>query len=578
MIKNILVRILCFMSLGLPACNFKTDKLKEIDGYIELYPDSAMCVLSNLNRTDLTHSELAYFALLYTQAQIKCGVILTSDTLFRFAYDNYSVIDSGDKKMRTHFYKAKIAYNRGELQKSMREVLIAYELSKKENNVYWRAKSAELIADIFYDAYNFDQSLIYEQEAIDNYLKAGKIANHRYALCDLASIYLNQDRDKDAIELLDSLKTEIIAETPIDTVLVEYLDLTTISALQKTNRLNEIEQITPTYLRSESVQDEINLSYIESFVLSENGDLVNVSEILSDALGIAENERQEIKIKYAYYHHYLLNADYKNASLMADSLLVLQNQIVERILNESLSCVQRDFYLTVAKDQERKTKNLTNGLLLVIIVAIISTIIILIINRLKLRTKKAELESKASLILYLSEQSERVVAENTKLTNWLDESNNTVELLKRELEDHSSDKAFSSTVVENLFKERWSTLNMLCNEYFELNGSEKTRRAILNNIDKELKKMTTAKKIKEIEIAVDAYMGNIMTMLRFECNFLNETDFTFLSLIYAGLSVRTICLFLNMKYKLFYLKKSRLSKRILNSDAAHKELFVEKMK
>ena len=100
---------------------------------------------------------------------------------------------------------------------------------------------------------------------------------------------------------------------------------------------------------------------------------------------------------------------------------------------------------------------------------------------------------------------------------------------------------------------------------------------MLRKLDGELKKLRSDDSFKDIEGAVDAYMGNIMTLLRKECDFLKKDDFVFLSLLFAGLSTRSVCLLLDIKYKLFYLRKSRLSKRISESEAPHKELFLSKM-
>ena len=118
---------------------------------------------------------------------------------------------------------------------------------------------------------------------------------------------------------------------------------------------------------------------------------------------------------------------------------------------------------------------------------------------------------------------------------------------------------------------------MLCDEYFNIGDSKHAKISVLNNIEKELKTLSSKKNIHNIEMAVDTYMGNIMSMIRDECSFLNESDFNFLTLVFAGLSVRSVCIFLNIKYKYFYLRKSRLVTRILNSDARHKLLFIEKL-
>lgn len=119
---------------------------------------------------------------------------------------------------------------------------------------------------------------------------------------------------------------------------------------------------------------------------------------------------------------------------------------------------------------------------------------------------------------------------------------------------------------------------MLCNEYFELGDSESTRNALLAHIEKELKKVRSKQYLQDIETAVDANMGGLMSMLRDECPFLKEDDFVFLSLIFAGFSARAVCLLTDIKYNYFYVKKSRLIKRITDSSIPHKSLFIDKLK
>ena len=173
-------------------------------------------------------------------------------------------------------------------------------------------------------------------------------------------------------------------------------------------------------------------------------------------------------------------------------------------------------------------------------------------------------------VKYVSKENERLNAELTDKSVVLED-------LQKRLDDNTQKNIQNRTVIEYLFREKWGTLNMLCNEYFEMGESEVTRNAILVRIEKEIKKLSSKKNLRDIEIAVDLYMGNVVKMLREECSFLKEEDIVFISLIFAGLSVRAICMFTGMKYKHYYLKKSRLIKRISSSSVLHKEIFLKKM-
>ena len=100
----------------------------------------------------------------------------------------------------------------------------------------------------------------------------------------------------------------------------------------------------------------------------------------------------------------------------------------------------------------------------------------------------------------------------------------------------------------------------------------------MESINKEVQRVTSEKGIQEIVAAVDIYMGGIITLLRNQCQFLKETDINYIALVYAGFTVKAVCLFLDIKYQHFFVKKSRLIRRIQKSDAQDKDLFISKFK
>lgn len=132
-------------------------------------------------------------------------------------------------------------------------------------------------------------------------------------------------------------------------------------------------------------------------------------------------------------------------------------------------------------------------------------------------------------------------------------------------------------MVEQLFKDKWNTFNHLCNDYFEFLESDKNPNRIIKDIENELKEIRNPNNLFEIEKSVDEYLGGVMTLLRMEVPTLKEDDVVFLSLVFAGFSVRAVCLIIGIKYKNFYLRKSRLVKKISNSGAPHLDFFLNKL-
>lgn len=571
------ITLLLAMVVILTSCRQDYDqRLLAIDAVMEEKPDSAYSALKEIDRAGLSDYDLPYYALLYTQAQVKNGVIVTSDSLFHYAYDHYSHQSSDDLKKRAHFYNAEIAFNGNKYHNAMQDVLTSYEIAKDEEDCYWIAKSAEMISDIMFDTFNFEASVPYELEAIEQYANSCMLLNQRYAICDLATTYVHLNKFKEALNLLDSLKNIIETEQPVDSNLLRYLNRTMPFALYYNNKFDELAQFLEETEMPESAIDKISLSFAKANFLMDNKDLDSASKIISYAEKIAEDDRQRIIVLNAAYQNAYKRKDYENASILADSVMKMQNRLISYVLKESVMNAQRDHYMSKSELLQKETSYKTNIIISIILASTIIILILIVIYRLKIKSHLAEIEENTLQIISLRDEALKKTAENETLSEKLNRDNENSESLKRQLEDIVNKNSQYHEVIESLFKEKWVTLNMLCNQYFDLIESDKTKNLLLNNIDKELKKLRSPQNIKEIEKSVDRYMGNIMTMMRSELS-LKEDDYYYLALNYAGFSVRAICLFLNIKYKQYYLKKSRLRKRIISSESPHKMLFLQRL-
>lgn len=547
-ILRVFIAIVLISACSLASCDRHDSRLADIDAIMEDDPATALALLDSIRPEALSPSDHAYYALLYTQAQVKCRIEVSSDSLISIAYGKYSHESSGNLKMRACFYNAKVFFNRGDFKSAMEDAVVAYDIAKDAEDPYWTAKSAELMADILWYVYNYSQSEAYTHEAVEKYLLAGRIDNHRYALCDLASIYLNENKFDEAKSIVDSLYKVVTNETPVDSALLDYMSLARSSILLETNRLDELEKLwDETSDMRISNEDEIDKSIIKSTTSSLNDDAESATASLADAYGLSEDNKQLIRVMYADFRQSISSGKYQKAAQMADSIILMQSGIVEELLNESVISAQSDFYFEKAKYQQKQADWRLYALIAVAIVAIVIALLIIMIFRLRIRANKAEFETNLSSLMLFKGQTEN---ENKRLESEL----------------------------ERLFRQKWSTLNMLCAEYFNMRDSEASGAAALCNIRQELDKLKSTKNLKEIETAVDTYMGNIMTLLRQECTFMKEEDFRFLCLVFAGMSAKSVCLLTDIKHKLFYLKRDRLFKRIADSTATHKELFLSKIK
>ena len=97
-----LMLMACFMS-----CGRSVDKrLVLADTLMWTNPDSSLSILEAINRDSLQGEEnQAYYALLLTQAQFRCNIPLTSDTLINKAVDYYNDNHNREHYTRSLLYK-----------------------------------------------------------------------------------------------------------------------------------------------------------------------------------------------------------------------------------------------------------------------------------------------------------------------------------------------------------------------------------------------------------------------------------------------------------------------------------------
>lgn len=581
--------------------------LEKVDAIMEANPDSAKVLLSNIDRTALNESELPYFALLYTQAQIKTDIPLDSDSLISIAYAKYGTDRHGNLGIRTNFYMGEIFFNQEKYRDAMRYYLKTFEDSNRLSNDYWHAKAAERIADLFYYACNYDEAAKYSNEAAEIFKKINRQINHKYTLVQLANIYVNNGFADKAFLLLDSLLNLSQKQNPVDTAFLNYIKLPLITSMIRSNRLTEeiIDSI-DLDLNGMSDFDIINTVILESQV----NNLINRSskskDILKDVSIFSHSDKDKIRILYARYENAKAIGDSQLALSLVDSMLYYQNKVAEDIIQESVTGAQRDFYSEMAVFHSERSQFLKKFLWVVILASLLLLSFIIIIFRLRIKAQRAKLDINMESLLTMKAYSDRLTKEKESLEKSMLENNNVIQRLDRRyeesiknmealrktlsdkddmvdnlkliLDDKEQHELEQAAIVENLFKEKWTTLDTLCNQYFGLDNSELTAKSVITNIEKEIKKIVSKKGLADIVEATDKYMGGIVTRLRNQCPFLKEDDISFIALLFAGFSVRSVCMFDGITYRNFYVKKSRLIKRIESSDAPDKDLFIEKIK
>ena len=552
--------IVIFILLFLEAVSGCTSpvrrQLDRTEAVMESAPDSALAILDSIDTATLPRaSDRALYALLLTQARIKTYEVLTDDSLISTAVSYYEDHGPDSNLMKSLFYQGEILTNNREFSKAIIPSMRAREMAISADNPYWHAKASELISTLLMNSYQSSYSISYIKEAIECYGKCDRQINHRYCLLDLGVVYGNLDKYEIATDIIDSMCD--IAREECDSNMLAYGLSAKYANLYRAGNLTE----------SENCYEE--LKRLQSFYSYNIQELSwNVQSNISDS-SFMEYEKyirdncnfSSAKDKSNYYNTKIIYFKHKNSpdSIIKyyDSLFSVLNNEVDNALMQSVVKAQKEYSDRRVGEEVKIANNLKNTIFIIIGFSTLIIALIFVFIHQQNRLKRSELENKMKDIIALSSDLKLKEKKLTKLT---------------------ASNVKINQISETLYRMKWETLNVLCNEYFDKDDSELSRKMILSNIEKEIKRLSDKRSLDEIEKALNKYMDCIMIKLRSQYPGLKEEEFRLLSLVFAGFSSKAICLIFSLKMNSFYSKKRRIVEKIEALDAPDKKLFIRKMK
>ena len=552
----VIIIVTCILTACHPQSTID-NTLLHAESIMEDYPDSAITILDTISRYGLTQeNNKALYALLLTQARHKNYIDEINDSLINMAVEYYENNNDDLHLMKAYYYQSNIQYNQQNYHKAIIGATLSNEIAKKINDNYWIAKSAEQMADIFYATYNPVEAIPHRKEAILFYKKSNKELNYQYSIFDLAVDYSNNFDNIKAKSIIDSISKYIT-----DSLLQAKCIAFTIHNSMDMKNYDSIDNKIELLKNYKNVYDltSIDYAYLSNYKLYQC-DYNEAKNLLDTALIKAASPNDKIFAYIEYIKYLKLNDNYKESLLLTDRLLNYQNKSIEKNMRQSVISEQRNHYNQQAIKSSIHEEKMRLIMIFLIIFSLLFITSLFIFIKFKLKLKDNEIEQKISYI--------------NNLIARIDNNNVEKDIILSKLSMQCSHSEELQNLITSLLKEHFTTLNMLCDEYYEKGNSEKTRILIINQIDKEIRNISSNKNIHKIEELVNKCMNNIITKIRQQIPSIDDDDIIFLTLIYAGFSPRAICLFTNIKIKTVYTKKYRIKEKIISSNAQDKDLFI----
>lgn len=540
--------------MSISGCNTDSgisEVLSVAEDRMDAAPDSVLRLIDTLDIDDIANEGVkARYALLYTQALDKNYIDVKDDSLVTVALTYYRNRGDDYHTMLAAYYRARILYNNADYTHAIYSILESEQLARQLNDTYYLARTNEVLADIYAATYNLPQEIKYRKKAVDYYKISGRSKNNLYALMDLSMAYANNKHYDMSKHLLDSLRFVVNED---DSIIIPYYIKCYMNLYLYNDKFAEAKSLYKILLKYGNYYRFSDYDYAKLSEIYAIDGKIDSAKIMIDLAIENMTEDDNLYVEYAKYKLFSINGDFNEALEKHERLYDKQDSMVRNTLSQSTVSAHRDFYITKTDKNVMLIKQICTWGIFIVSLLMTTVIFIFIIHREKIKRVRMEMDFRMS----------EIVAQRQEISH-----------LNKQLETHKSNCSMLTVKVNELFGNHFKTLNLLCDEYYGKQDSDKTRLTIYKEIEKEIMKMCEPKEILRLENIVNEYKCNIVEKLRSQFPDMKETDVVFLTMIFAGLSPRAICIFTNNKIGNYYNKRQRLRAKIQESDSEYKELFL----
>lgn len=497
-------------------------------------PDSALNILLDVNPDDLhTRKQRAKHALLLSMALDKNYIDIADDSIISIAYNYFQHHPTKREKMLATYYSGIVNQNAGNTIKAAIDFNQALYLAKELNDNHNAGLSCRHLSTIYSQNYNHSKALTYSEQAVGFFEACGETLSADYARTNVAFQLLSTFQWEESIRIID----DVINRISYKPLIREALGIKTEALLWGRNDYSGAMACLE--LKSIGRQSSDTLTYYGyKALISEALDKQKDADMLFNlAEGYMKTAIDSLTLLDLRARAKRMRRDYKGAYNDLFTATEIQNKEITEVLGNSISSAMEDRYresYTNQKERNRLTR---------IIYSVLGMLLLFIIVALCLWAHKLRLDRIQDMadIESLNHDLQALQEKNTYFRKTAD----TVILDKIQFLQHLSDSYFSWTDEEVRKREKY-------------NGAL-TKDEIISLFRKQLGQMRADNSlILSLEQSVNATNGNIVLRLRQEYkDSLKEQDFAILTLLYSGLSIKSIAYYLRMSEPSLRTRKSR---------------------
>ncbi len=555
------------------------DGLTRVNDIMQDKPDSALAIIRQLDTNSIrTGKWKAMYALSKAIALDKNYIDTTDASFLGSAKEYYLRHGSPEEKMRFHYYVGRIYFNAANYSDALASYTDALKHSSEVDDYRLKGQVCAAIGDTYNRTYCNEDNLKYKKMAHDCFVAHGDSLDIDYSRINLAIAMHNCRKDSQSDSLLQLISSQKLVDRA--TVLLAA---------------NEIRRDNPDFdkvisLFSDVIAHGKGLSvsqyYEYSYALASKGEQQASTSILKHLSLYPESaESTWWKYRIAKLHN-----DYDGALNYLEQYSGKRDSIVRAQLSQSLYKTLGQYYNAASAVSDSKAQKARLHAYFSITISILLLLIaFLVIQRHRIRLIQrnefliSQRDEAGRMIECLKFQKDNERIDSEKHIRELNDEKEQLRQANRSLANryeslkNTSDSKLSRLRYDfaNLYQSQFEEINELFNKGYSVEKmSDSTQKAYARKYGSIISELYNyPDKQKDFEGRINRSLDGIMTKLRADFPEFSEDSFRLASYVIVGFDACTLSFLLNTSKNNVWVKKHRLTQKILSKDSPNEDLY-----
>ena len=521
------------------------DDVERAESLLMSDPVEALAIMESIDREHIaTNSELAHYALVYSEACYYNRKLITSDSLTSICFNYFKHRNDHDHRARACFQHGMVQQLANQNPEAILSYIEALQSLKVHPNNRLKGVVYRSMGDVYRSCFCYQRSFEEYNLAYNCFKKLDLPYHTYYTIYNMGQAMLKMRNYEEAEAYFIQARDYAIETANKDFLCAVLHELCEIYLQQKD--YEKCSEVVAMFEEYDCVLWFVSRYYaVRALVCCYQKEY----DLAEQYIALAESQPHvdEAIIEKAKYRLYSGRNDKEMTMYWMNKIILRLDKSLVEASNQPVLTYQIDMLRNSLENQKEAAKiTRQRNVALYVTIAIIATILIAVFRGFSTKRKR-------------------------DIQQYID-TIHELQLTTRNTSDSLSE------AVDHLYNDRLTDLNRLCDTYYEYSDTSRHSTKVFEQVCETIESIKSDEaRIEELEKLVNNCRDNLMQKLREQCPRLNAKEQRVVLYSYAGFSSRAICVFMETNPVALSKTKYRIKLKIKECDAKDADLLISSL-